>query len=318
MYSLLTVSFLATFTALTKVAIVIIASAWLVRRNIFNETHVRALSGVVVHLSLPCLVFANIIQHFEVSDYAHWWKFPLMGATITFVGLAIARLVFRRDNEQSYALSALSVFQNAGYLVLPIGEVLFPAQFERFSIYIFLLLLSYNPLLWSLASFLISHRKGMRVKWSQIITTPFCATVLAMSLVFTGLSGFVPRIFLGSVELVGKSCVPLATVVLGLTMGALRVNRMPPFFTVSRVVAIKLLIIPVLMLVLLKYTSFSGGRLEDAFWILEASSPPATALVLQVVHFGGDEKLVCGIMVIAYLIALFTIPLFYSIVEVVL
>ncbi|MEA1996394.1 MAG: AEC family transporter, partial [Gemmatimonadota bacterium] len=189
---------------------------------------------------------------------------------------------------------------------------------DRFSIYLFLLLLVYTPLLWSLASFLISHRGGSRIKWNDVITIPFCTTVLAMFLVFTGLEGFIPDVFQGSVEMLGKSCVPLATVVLGCTMGTLRVSRMPSFSIVSRVVAVKLLAMPVLMLLFLEYTGVSSGGLETAFWILQASSPPATALALQTIHFGGDEKLVCGVLVVTYLAALFTIPLFYSLAQVLL
>ena len=99
-------------------------------------------------------------------------------------------------------------------------------------------------------------------------------------------------------------------------MGMLHVSRFPSIFNIARVVALKLVAVPLIMLCLLKYTSFSTGSLENAFWILEASSPPATALALQVIHFGGDEKLVCGTLVVCYLAALFTIPLFFSLVQV--
>lgn len=318
MPSILLSSFLATLAALAKVAIIVVACAWLVRRNIFNETHVRALSGVVVHLSLPTLVFSSIVSNFNVSAYPDWWKFPLVGAALNLSVLALGPIIFKKDKEQRRTLSAMIAFQNANYLILPLGEVLFPDQFERFSIYIFLMLLTYNPLLWSLGSFHISHRQGMKMKWSHLFTTPFCATVLALLLVFTGLARYLPSILVGSTELVGKSCVPMAMVVLGFTMGALRVSRMPSFWVVFRVAAIKLVVVPLLMFFILKYTSLSSGALESSFWILEASSPPATGLALQAVHFGGDEKLVCGIMVVTYLLALFTIPLFFSIVQAIL
>ena len=318
MFALLAESFLATFAALVKVAVVIVVSAWLVRKEIFNETHIRALTGVVVNLALPCLIFESIIHNFEVSAFPNWWKFPLLGAGLTGVALTLALVVFWRDKELGYTLSALAAFQNAGYLILPIAEVLFPEQFGRFSVYLFLMLLSYMPLLWSLAKLLVSHRKGTAIKLNQVFTVPFYAALLAMLLVFSKFDRFLPSPVLGSVELVGRSCVPLATVVLGFTMGALKVNRLPSFSNASRVVTLKLVVVPLLMLLVLKYTSLSSDSLENAFWILQASSPPATALALQAIHYGGDEKLVCGILVIAYLVALFTIPVFYSIVEVML
>jgi len=311
-------SFLATLGALVQIALVIGASAFLVRRKVFDETHIRALSGIVVNLSLPCLIFGSIVRDFNVAEYPNWWKFPLLGIlTVVFV-LPPSWLVFRDQHEHGRALSALTTFQNAGYLVLPIGEVLFPDQFHRFSIYLFLLLLTYNPLLWSIGSYLISHRKGNRLRPGQIITVPFVATLTAMFIVFTGLRAWVPTIVLSPVEMIGRSCVPLATVVLGLTIGSLHVQRMPSVFNITRVALIKLVAVPLVMFAVLKYTAFSSGPLESSFWMLEMSSPPATGLALQAVHFGGDEHLVCGVLVISYLIALLTMPLFFSLTQVLL
>ncbi len=318
MYSLLAASFLASLTALSKVAIVIIVAAWLVRRGVFNESHTRALTAVVVNLALPCLIFGSIIQDFNVAAYPHWWKYPLVGAALTLGSLGVARLVFWRSRERGLTLSALASFQNAGYLILPIGEALFPERFTQFSVILFLMLLSYMPLLWSVAKFLVSHRKGTRISLSQVFTTPFYSSLLAIGLVFTGLDRFVPAIGLGAVQLVGGSCVPLATIVLGMTMGALKVSHLPSVWDTTRVVALKLVLIPALMFVALKYAGFSSGPLENSFWILEASSPPATALALQAIHYGGDEQLVCGVLVISYLAALLVMPLFFSLVEVLL
>ncbi|MFC1613691.1 AEC family transporter [Gemmatimonadota bacterium] len=314
--SLVLTSFLATLTALVKIALIIVVSAWLVRRKVFDEKHIRALTAMVVNLALPCLIFSSFVRHFDVSEFPHWWKFPLIGAVMVFCALILSRLVLLGTGPTRNTLTALASLQNAGYLILPIGEVLFPTQFERFSIYIFLMLFSYIPILWGLGVYLISHRQGMKLKPGHVLNPPFCTMVLAMVLVFTGLAPFIPELILEPVELVGASCVPLATVVLGLTMGLLHVGRLPSFFNVLRVIGVKLVAVPLIMFWVLKYTSFSSGSLEDAFWILQASSPPATALALQVIHYGGDENLVCGILVACYLAALFTIPLFFSLVQV--
>ncbi|OGF98182.1 MAG: hypothetical protein A3F83_01980 [Candidatus Glassbacteria bacterium RIFCSPLOWO2_12_FULL_58_11] len=318
MNSLLITSFTASFTALLKIALIIAVSAWLLRINVFNETHTRALTALVVNLALPCLIFDSILTNFEVSSYPHWWKFPLLGAALTFTMLGLSRLVFWRDHEQGNTLSALATFQNAGYLILPIGEVLFPDQFGRFSVFLFLMLLGYNPLLWSVAKILVTHAPDTKIKLSQAFTAPFYTSLIAIFLVFTGLGKFVPAAALGSVALVGKSCVPMATVVLGLTMGMLKFSRMPGAFDTFRVLTLKLVVAPLLVFLVLKYTAFSSGPLENAFWILEAASPSATALALQAIHFGGDEKLICGTLFLGYLLALFTIPLFYSVAEVLL
>ena len=316
MYALLAESFLASLAALSKIAIVIAASALLIRRGVFNENHTRALTGVVVNLALPCLIFGSILQNFDVATFPDWWKYPLVGAALTFGGLGIAWLMFWRDGERRLTLCALGSFQNAGYLILPIGEALFPEQFTHFSVILFLMLLSYMPLLWSVAKILISHIHGTQLQWKQMFTTPFYAAIIAICLVFTGLDRFVPSVGLEAVDMVGQSCVPLATIVLGMTMGAMKIGHLPPAWDTVRVISLKMMIIPALMFLALKFTGFSSSPLENAFWILEAASPPATALALQAIHYGGDEQLVCGQLVISYLVALLTIPVFFALVEV--
>ena len=311
-------SFFATLHAFGKVGVIIVFSAWLVRKRVFNEGHVRALSGLVVNLALPCLIFSSIIRNFNLPDYEHWWRFPLGGVLMFLVCYGLARLVFHGEGERRNTLIGLSSLQNAGYLILPIGEVLFPEEFGRFSIYIFLMLLTYNPLLWSAGKILISHKKGMVVRVRDVVTPPFVGTVSAVLISSLGLQRFVPNFALEPIAMVGTSCVPLATVALGLTMGMLHVDKMPSAGIIIKVMSIKLIALPVIMFIALKYLQFSSGYVESAFWILEAAAPQATAMALQSVHYGGDDKLVCGVMVVNYLIALVTLPLFFSLIEVIL
>ena len=65
MYSLLATSFLTSLGAMIKIALVIGASAYLVHRKVFNDSHIRALTAVVVNLALPCLILESILNNFH-------------------------------------------------------------------------------------------------------------------------------------------------------------------------------------------------------------------------------------------------------------
>ena len=55
-----------------------------------------------------------------------------------------------------------------------------------------------------------------------------------------------------------------------------------------------------------------GNPLFEAFLLLEACSPPAVALTIQVKKYGGDDESVSAGLLIAYLGCLVTIPVFLS------
>jgi len=308
-------SFLVTLSAVAKVFLVIFAAGVLVRRKVILAEHIRGLSVAAVNVFLPCLIYSKITETFDPSAFSYWWCLPLASIAMVGSGIGLGYLLFWKDRSSKKDFIALSSFHNAGYLVIPLGRILFPEQWDEFALYCFLFILGVSPLLWSVGKVLIC-KPGQEDKgsWRQMITPPVAANLFALAMVLSGGATCVPGVVSESISLLGEACVPVALFVLGGTVGAISLRTWPAVGDVLRVLAVKFLLLPLLVLgavLLLGVGTYSP--LLAAMLLIHASAPPAAGLVLQVKRYGGDEDRVGCMMVITYLVCLISLPFWQAV-----
>jgi len=296
--------------AMTRVFIIIIVAGLLVRKKIITQEHINALSKVTVIVLLPSLVFSNTLQHFSTETLPYWWALPLLGIAMSSVGVLFASGVFAFDFRKQRNMIAVSSMQNAGYLVLPIGQVIYPDKFIEFSLITFLFILGYNPLLWSLGKYLAtSTEKKVKIHLKDMITPPAVANILSLILVLVGLQNIFPNVVVGSIDLIGQAAVPVATFVLGATLGTVSLKKFPKLINILRVISVKYLLLPITTIIILYH--FKIGETQPLladFFVIQAAAAPATGLILQVRTYGGDVQKVAEMMLITYLICLIALP----------
>jgi len=129
--------------------------------KIVSQTHIKALSAVTVNIFLPCLIVVKTVSQFDPSKFAQWWLLPLSGGLIALTGLGLAFLLFGPGPEKRAYIS-LASFQNAIYIVLPIGQLVFPNQFDQLALYCFLLIfyMKYSVNLWIISSFVVGRPRS--------------------------------------------------------------------------------------------------------------------------------------------------------------
>ena len=296
------------FSAIFQLFLVSLAAGILVRKQIVSRSQVQALSAVTVNVFLPCLIAAKILVQFDPGNVTNWWLLPVSGVFIILIGLAFSVLFFRLKPEKR-PLMALASIQNAIYIVLPIGQILFVDQFDRFALYCFLLALGLNPVMWSVGKILISGEKDTRIRWKDFVTPPLVATFISIVAVFTHVSVFVPGPVIASMDLLGQATVPIAVFILGATMGSISFRKLPPLKDILTVALVKFVLLPVTVFAILYYGKFYVSMpLFCSLMMIQAASPPATNLILIVENYGGDAQSVSSMMLIQYLICILAIP----------
>jgi len=253
------------------------------------------------------------MKSFDPEAQSYWWAVPLVAMSFAFIGLLFSVLFFLRNIREKKTLFPLAGMQNAVYLALPIGEFAFRDQFPEFSLICFLVLMGLNPIMWSVGKIIITTdgKNGSLLK--KIITPPFIASIIGITLVLTGAKRFVPGIIVDSSEMLGNATVPVATFILGSTL-AMSMRKIPPFWDTFRIVFIKFVIIPALTIAGLYYLKTAEQYpLLAQVLILEAATAPATAHILMVRAYGGDIGKVGGITFVSYIICLFAIPFWLAV-----
>lgn len=307
-------AFSSAFIAVAKILIVALAAGIAMRRKIISDEHVKMLSMMTVRFFLPCLIFSSIIRQFHPDQFKIWPILPLSAIAMTAVGLISAKILFWGTFSQKKNMFAIASLNNAGYLVLPIGAVLFPAEYETFKLYCFLYILGASTILWSLGKYLITHGSETKFKISGLLTPPLIAILAGLCLVFTGARVFVPSLLLDPVELIGSATVPLATIILGAMLGGISLRFSDHIFDAARAALIKLCIIPAVVIAVLYWTQIDKDwPLLAVLLVIQASAAPAMAFILQVKHYGGDEQKVGSAMMLCYVSYIITMPFWMAV-----
>ncbi len=303
------------FSAIAKIFVIAFIAGLLVRKKIIKEEYLKGLSELTVKVLLPSLIFSNIISTFEPATTTGWWILPLVGLFTPVIFLGIAALFYLKNLKENLSKLPIAAYQNSGYLILPIGQLLYPENFDYFALITFLYILGFNPSLWSVAKVLITKtEESKKIKWKDLITPPLIANFIALSLVFLNLKTYIPEIITAPIELLGSATVPMATFILGATLGTVSIKKFPPFSDIFKILFVKFFIIPFLvMFFILKFKIGQNNSILTDFLIIEASAAPAANLILMVKKYGGDAQKTGSLMLVAYFVAIPMMPLWIAI-----
>ncbi len=309
--------FLTTFgsnsLALGKILLIALIAGILVRKRVFSSFDIVSFSSITVKVLLPAMIFSNIIKNLHPQEFPLWWLLPLIGVGLIIVGIVFAILFFYKELPEKRNMLPIASMQNAGYLALPLGQVIYPDQFELYALYCFLIIMGLNPILWSVGKLLNTGKSDEKFSWKQVITPPFIANLAGVTMVLTGLRDYIPDMVVDVIDLTGTATVPIANFILGAVLGGISLRIWPSFWDILRVTSIKFLIIPLITILLMIAWNAKGtdSLMSDAI-LIQAASPPATAILIQIKNYGGDEQKTGSMMLIAYLTCLLAIPLWLA------
>ena len=298
--------------AVGQIFILGIIGFFLVRKDILTRQGMSLLSQLVIKITLPAMIFSQLIQGFKFSLSPAWWIFPLSSFAITFLGLLVGGIfvnLIKQDEEKRQFLS-LVAFQNSGYLPLAlVAALLTREETSLMFIYIFLFLLGFNLVMWSLGVHFLSSQRDKRFELSSIFSPPVLATIITMALVGLGVNRFIPEVVLNPLRMVGDSTLPLAMFVVGGSLGLIQIRRVQ-LKPLALVILAKLLILPLFGLLFI--WRFSPPGLFSLLLMIQLSMPSATSLSIIVSHYKREDLLISQGILFTHLFSLISVPLFLS------
>jgi malate permease and related proteins len=307
-------AFSGTLTGILKVFLIIFAAGVLVRLKVITSQHITSLTAATVNIFLPCLIFANLTQTFDYKAFPIWWVLPLTSVAMIAFGLAAGYLFFMKELPAKKNMLALCSIQNSGYLVLPVGQALFPDQFDTFANYTFLYLLAFGILLWSLGKHLISSEEQERISWKGLTTPPLVANFAALGMVFTGLNRYIPGFMADSIAMLGNAAVPVANFVLGAILGGITLHLRRYLKDALKTTAVKLILLPIATIAVLAMLDVKAGYpLMGSFLVLQSAAAPATGLILMVREYGGDQNKISSLMFFSYAACMVLMPVWIAV-----
>ncbi|MEA2013287.1 MAG: AEC family transporter [Verrucomicrobiota bacterium] len=306
-------TFILIFKAVIQITLVAIAGGILVRKKIITPKQVKFLASVTIKIFLPCLIFSKLVTYFDPGAFKIWWLIPVSAVLIIFAGLLLGALFFIRELPEKKNMLSLSGIHNASYLILPIGAFVYKDNFGQFSLYVFLFTIAMSPILWSIGKELSTERNE-KLSLKKLLTPPLYANFFGLLVVFTHTKWLIPEPVMGAIDLIGGAAIPVATLVLGATLGSISFKKWAPTKDILRVVIVKLVFVPIITIFVLNATGLHlTYPFLAEFLVLEAASAPATGTILQIRNYGGDTQKVGSIMIVCYLLCILTIPFWIAV-----
>jgi len=295
--------------AIIKPMSIVLLGYYLYKKNYINVKILDFLIFFVINFAVPFLAFAHLIENLKVNTQPSLGVFLLLSVIIFLVSFLIGLLFsFRKSHEFKREFISLISFQNSGYLPMNIALFLFPPGLrEKFLVYIFLYILGFDIIMWSIGSFFIFKKKEDIFKIKSILTPPIIGTALALFLVYSGSSKFLPDVLIGPVKMIGETSFVLSMIIVGCWLGRVELKGLyKKMMIVLEASFAKLVILPLIfffVVVKLDVTPLLGF-----FIMLQAAMPSAVSLPIVVSLRNADSEFVSQGVLVTHLISIITVP----------
>ncbi len=305
-------SFRITGSAVAQIFILGAMGYFLVKKNILGDACLDALSRLAINVTMPVLIFYELTKNFSFSLYPNWWLFPLLSVAMTLLGLGIGGLFtgFIHGQQHKRQFLSLVAFQNSGYLPLVLIAALLPVDKAAVMfIYLFLFLLGFNSVIFSLGVYMLTSSKADKFEWQSLFSPPVVATLFSLAIIFFGLNRFVPEFVFRPLKMTGDSTMPLAMLVVGGNLAQIHLAHVDKKAMILMSLA-KLIIMPALGLAVVLKFKLPG--LIGLLILLELAVPPATTLSVITRHYKKEDLLISQGIFFGHILSLISIPVFLS------
>ena len=285
----------------------------LVKKRFLEDQGLGVLSRIVIEVTLPLLIFCQLVKDFRFERYPNWWVFPLLSLLITACGLVCGLLFvkfIKGATPNRLQFLSLVAFQNSGYLPLALVNALLPkADASVMFIYIFLFLLGFNLLMWSAGVYMLTFSRAKKFEMGSFFSPPVIATLFSLIFIFFGLYKFVPQFVIRPMRMLGDCTLPLALIVVGGNLGQIslkKIDKRTLFFAVLA----KMIILPLAGLWVLAQLGIP--ELMGLLILIQLAMPPATSSSLIISHYRKEDLCISQGIFFGHILSLITLPLFLS------
>lgn len=294
--------------------VMILATLWLKRQDILNESHTAPISKLVTDLVYPALVFSQIALA-QIS-------FELLTAAFSIIcSLSLAMLsiwlfgsqFLQLANPQLCAFILAGTFGSATLIGTPLLQTVYRDQPELVGQGLVIAQFSESLLFNTLGIFVAIHlgaKKHQTHLFEQIKTFIFSKPMVAL---FLGLAwqalgipndGYIQRTLFGGLTMIGSSLPFLAAIITGLAFTWKGVNN--TWKILAAAAFLQLALEPILSDSFVQYFELPENTRQVAF--LLSCLPASPLAVVLCSRYGGDTQLASTLILFTSLLAAVTLP----------
>ncbi|GAA0741573.1 AEC family transporter [Clostridium oceanicum] len=278
----------------------------LVKTGLLKGEDSKSLSIVTLYLVLPCV----IINAFQI-EYTKRIRNGLILAFIAAVLIHITLLILVKFLEKIFHLDEVEkmsiIYSNAGNLIIPIVTSILGKEWVIYSSAFISVQLT---LLWTHGRLVLC--KDQKLDFKKILLN------INMIAIFCGILIFVtrfqmPSIITNAIESVSVMIGPISMIIAGMLIGNMSLKKIFSYKRIYIVTFLKMIVCPLTILVLLKYTGMASflpiGKTVLLISFLATMTPSASAVTQMAQIYDKNGEYASVINVVTTIVCIVTMPI---------
>jgi malate permease and related proteins len=300
---------MALFELILPIFLVIFLGFFLKSAGVFDEAFVRVLNRLVYQVFLPVLVFWEISRapfHTSFNPRLVLITYGAMGIIWLFV-MGAGRFSTARRSQVG-VLAQGSFRGNLAYIGLALAYNLYGSPgLSKAGVLTGFMIPFMN--FFSILGLILSRPAGcVRPGWGALVHSVFLNPLILASFIglwFSYGSWSLPAILANTFRLLSGISLPLALISLGgnLSFQGIKGGLTPAILGT----ALKLILLPAIGLLLLRYGRFNG--LDVSLTVILLACPTAVVTYIMATELGGDADLATSLILLSTLVSMISIPL---------
>ena len=294
------------FQQIAQLFLCIILGWLLIRLRLLRPEDSRVLSVVCLYLVTPCVI-VSAFQIDRTPELLHSLALSLGTAIGIHVFLFAAVAMLRRPLRLTPVEQASVIYPNSGNLIIPLVTAILGRDWV---IYASMFQLVQQFPIWTHCRILLSGERSLSLK--KILLNVNILSVFAGVLLFS-LNITIPSLIEGTMESIGAMIGPISMFVAGMLMGDQDLKAVLRIHSLWKVVFLRLIAMPLVILCILKYSGLASLAPDGASILLVsllAACAPSASNVTQIAQvYGHEGDYASAINVISTLLCIVTMPL---------
>ena len=263
----------------------------------------QKLSKIILNITMPCLIVASVATGDELPGAAE--ILSVLKVAAVFYGMelllsaVVPRLLGGTDKQKGVWRYTL-VFPNMAFIGYPVAVALFGPEALFYAV---ILVLPFNLLAYSLGPLMLAGRAKFR--WQQLTSPCIVASVIALVVALGHIR--LPAIVGECAGFVGNLTTPLSLLVVGSLLAGLSVGKVFASPRLWALTAVRLLVLPALLWLLLGWMNVEPPMVAGIAVILMAMPTAVNGSMLSM-EYGGDTECMAQITFLTTLVSIITIP----------
>ena len=279
------------------------------KKHLLTREGVSGITNIVLYFVTPCVIL-NAFQREAKPELINGLIVTgFLALVIHILSILLAYLVIHdKDDGKQRVLRFATVFSNCGFMSLPIQEAVL-GDIGVFYGSVFVAV--FNVVLWTWGLVTMSgNRSEMSIK--KLVLNPGVLGTVFGILIFA-LQIKLPVVASMPISFLAALNTPVPMIIIGYYIGNLTLNKFTENKKQYVSIALRLVVIPLISIGIMAL--FKVDPIILTVCTIAASAPTATVTAMFATRFGRDAELGAGMVSVATLLSLITIPILVALAQ---